>query len=139
MMGEWDDEILWRAVAGGLPPAEASAVRSRLAAEPALAGRMEEVRKIAAALRGARHNAFAAGFASRAARRATAELSQGPLSAALLQRYFMRLVPATVAAMLLLAAYTLRGAGPGQGGVEALLGLMPVTAEALLPPDPPGL
>jgi anti-sigma factor RsiW len=123
MMGEWDDEILWRAVAGELTPAEASAVQSRLAA----------------ALRGARHDAFAAGFASRVARRATAELLQGPLSAALLQRYFMRLVPATVAVMLLLAGYTLRGAGPGQGGVETLLGLMPVTAEALLPPDPPGL
>lgn len=138
-MGESDDEILWRAVAGEPTPAEASAVQSRLAAEPALHGRMEELRTIAAALRGARHDAFAAGFASRAARRAAAELSQGPLSAALLQRYFLRLVPATVAAMLLLAGYTLRGVGPGQGGVEALLGLMPVTAEALLPPAPPGL
>jgi anti-sigma factor RsiW len=139
MLGERDDEILWRAVAAELTPAEALAVQSRLAAEPALPGRMEELRKTAAALRGARHDAFAAGFASRVARRATAELSQSPLSAALLQRYFMRLVPATVAAMLLLAGYTLRGAGPGQGGVEALLGLRPVTAEALLPPDPPGL
>ncbi|HEX8394718.1 MAG TPA: hypothetical protein VF665_20395 [Longimicrobium sp.] len=138
-MSERDDGLLLRSLAGELGRTEAAELRARLDADPALRGRMQQLRMMAGALRGARHDAFAAGFAGRVARRARAEYERGPLSAALLGRYFARLVPAVVAILVLLAAYTLRDSGPGQGGVDALLGLAPVTAETLLAADGPGM
>lgn len=130
-----DDALLLRALAGELSPAEQEALAARLAADGALRERRDQLRQTAALLHGARADAFAPGFSARVARRVAAA-ERSALAPALLQRQLFRLVPAALAAMLVLGGYALLGQPvPGQTPLESLLGLQPVNAETLLSAD----
>ena len=79
-------------------------------------------------LRSARTVHFAAGFSSRVVGRTegTAQQSLG----AVLQRYFISMVPATVTAIAVLAIHNARVSGSDQNGIDRFLALPSVTLDA---------
>jgi hypothetical protein len=88
-----------------------------------------ESSELAAMIRAARRDRFAAGFADRVMRR----LQLAPVISlgARLQRPFRWLVPAAVAAILVLGFLNVRAAGgTGNNAIDAALGLPHVTLQA---------
>ena len=83
---------------------------------------------IAALLRAAREDHFGAGFSGRVLRR-TAALRQQTLGA-VLQRYFIWMLPAAVTAIAVLAIHNARTSTSAHGGIDALLALPSVTLDA---------
>jgi anti-sigma factor RsiW len=140
-MSDEAPDLVVRAVTGELSAAERDALAEREAHDPALRAELEEARRTAALLRGARVEGCPAGFAVRLARRIAEEDRRGPFSASLLQRQFLRLLAPALAVLVALAGYALRGPHRvHQTAVESLLGLAPLTAESLIlaespPPD----
>jgi anti-sigma factor RsiW len=131
-------DLVLRAVTGELTAAERDRLDARAAGDPRLRAELEEARRTAALLRGARAEGFPAGFAARVTRRVADEGRRGPLSGRLLQRQFLRLLAPTLAAALVLGAYALRGPHRfRQSTVESLLGLTPITGESWIGVEPP--
>jgi len=79
-------------------------------------------------LRNARTERFAPGFSGRVLRR-TSGLAEQTLGS-VLQRYFVWMVPATIAVIAILAIHNARSSQNERGGIDALLALQPVTLDA---------
>jgi anti-sigma factor RsiW len=133
-MKDQDHEIAVRAVTGDLSSDELNQWRARLDGDPRLRAEMERTEKTAELLRATRSEGFPLGFTARVVQRVSSEREhEGPLAAYLLLRHFRRLAPLALAAGLVLGGYVLRsGRASGQSAVEALLGLPPLNAEALV-------
>ena len=84
--------------------------------------------RLEALLRQGRAEHFAPGFAARVLRRAR-QLEPRSLDA-VLQRYFLWLVPAAVAMIAFLAFHNARSAGATRRGIDAVLALPSVTLDA---------
>jgi anti-sigma factor RsiW len=139
-MNDDTPDLVLRAVTGELTDAERARLDARAAGDPRLRAQLEETRRTAALLRGARAEGFPAGFAARVARRIADEGRRGPFSGSLLQRQFLRLLAPALAAALVLGAYALGGPHRfRQSTVESLLGLTPITGESWIVAEPPPL
>ncbi|HEU0300426.1 MAG TPA: hypothetical protein VFR37_13245 [Longimicrobium sp.] len=137
-MSDEAPDLVVRAVTGELSAPERAALAEREARDPRLRAELEEARRTAALLRASRVEGFPAGFAARLHRRIAQEGGRGPFSASLLQRQFLRMLAPTLAALVALAGYALRGPHLlHQTPVEALLGLTPLTSESLILVEPP--
>jgi anti-sigma factor RsiW len=142
-MADMNDEtpdLVLRAVTGELSAAERDLLDARAADDPGLRAELEEARRTAALLRGVRVEGFPAGFGARLALRIAEEGGRrSPFSASLLQRQFLRLLAPTLAALVVLMAYALRGPHRfhHQSAVESLLGLTPITGESWIMAEPP--
>jgi hypothetical protein len=116
-----DDEALSALLDGALPREEAEALQRRLAAEPALARRFEELRRVDEAVRGAY-----AGVAEEAVPRSIVDLVRGKAPVVPMRRFVWPVAAAAgLAAGFLIAFLVLRGAAPpGPPGLLADRGIV---------------